>query len=107
MSFLLSNKWAVLFVLEVVAWSATFFMLYARYRLENKLWFKLGAVITVLTGVLPQVSLGIVNYYFLGEVDSFTVVIVTLIIYGLTLGKKHVRLLDNWMLKKYGCDSNK
>lgn len=102
MNFLVANKWILLILLEIVAWSATFFMLYARYRLTNPLWFKVGAVVTVMTGVLPQVALGLINYYFLGELDAFTIVIVTLIVYGLTIGRKHVRMLDNWMLKKYG-----
>lgn len=102
MNFLVTNKWILLILLEIVAWSATFFMLYARYRLINQLWFKLGVVMTVLTGVLPQVTLGVINYYFRGELDAFTLVIVSLIVYGLTIGKKHVRMLDEWMLNKYG-----
>lgn len=102
MSDFLVYKWIILLLIEVVAWSATFFMLYARYRLTNPVWFKLGVVVTVLTGVLPQIAMGVANYYLLGELDMFSIVIVLLIVYGFTIGKSHMRRLDAWMFAKYG-----
>lgn len=102
MATFLLYKWFVLLALEIVAWSATFFMLYARYRLRKPILFRVGAIATVLTGVIPQVLMGIINYYALGELDLFTLVIVSLILYGCTIGRKHVRSLDAWMLRRYG-----
>lgn len=98
---IMENKWAILLTLEVFAWSATFFMLYARYKMQSQFWFKVASAILVLTGVIPQVLLGVVNFVTTKEVDLFTFVIVLLIIYGLTIGKKHVKKLDYWARKKF------
>ncbi|MGI6091895.1 MAG: hypothetical protein GX348_05345 [Veillonellaceae bacterium] len=98
---IMENKWAILFILEILAWSATFLMLYARYKMHSQFWFKVASVILVLTGVIPQVLLGVVNFVATKEIDLFTSVIVLLIIYGLTIGRKHVQKLDSWAKKKF------
>jgi len=98
---IMENKWAILLILEVFAWSATFFMLYARYKMQSPFWFKIASALLVLTGVIPQVFLGVVNFVATKEIDLFTIVIVLLIIYGLTIGKKHVKKLDSWAQKKF------
>lgn len=101
MEYFLLYKWQALIVLEIIAWTATVFMFYARYKLQSARLFKVGAVVTVLTGVIPQVLMGLLNYYLLAEVDLFTLIIVLLITYACTIGKKHVRLLDSWMSNKF------
>lgn len=102
MEFISENKWVILIVLEILAWSSIFFMLYARYRLRSKQLFKLGTILTVMTGIFPQVTLGIINMVTLKKMDTFTVVILLLIIYGFTLGKRHVKEMDQWAQKKFG-----
>lgn len=97
----MENKWAILLILEFFAWSATFFMFYARYKIQSQFWFKIASAILVLTGVIPQVLLGVVNFVEIKEIDLFTLVIVLLIIYGLTIGEKHVKKLDSWAQKKF------
>ena len=101
MDFFIENKWPILLGLEVLAWLATFFMLYARYRMKSKLWFQVGTGLVVATGIIPQVALGIINYVTVQEIDMFTVVIVILLLYGATLGKKHIRRLDDWAREKF------
>lgn len=98
---LLEYKWQILIGLEVAAWSATFFMLYARYGMKSQLWFRIGAVLFALTGVIPQVGIGILNYVETRELDTFTLAILALIVYGFTLGKKDVQRLDAWAQKKF------
>jgi len=98
---IMENKWTLLLILEFFAWSATFFMFYARYKMQSQFWFKIASAILVLTGVIPQVLLGVVNFVATKEIDLFTLVIVLLIIYGLTIGKKHVKKLDSWAQKKF------
>jgi len=98
---IMGNKWAILLILEFFAWSATFFMFYARYKMQSQFWFKVASTILVLTGVIPQVLLGVVNFFATKEIDLFTLVIVLLIIYGLTIGKKHLKKLDVWAQKKF------
>jgi hypothetical protein len=106
MDFLIENKWAILVSFEVLAWSSTFFMLYARYGLKSSFWFKVGAVLFALTGVIPQVLMGIINFIATKKVDSFTVTIVLLIIYGFTIGKKDVKKLDRWAQAKFVVKKN-
>lgn len=100
MNLVVANKWLILMVLEILAWVATLFLLYARYQLKSKIWFRVATGLVLVTGVIPQVTLGIVNYTATQEVDLFTLVIVVLIIYGMTLGKKQIKQLDAWVQKK-------
>ncbi len=98
---LLEYKWIILVGLEVLAWSATFFMFYARYGMRSNLWFKVGTVLFALTGVIPQVAVGILNFMTTRTLDLFTVAIVLLIVYGFTFGKKQVKDLDAWAEKRF------
>ncbi|WP_378956144.1 hypothetical protein [Pelosinus sp. sgz500959] len=98
---IMENKWAILLILEFFAWSATMFMFYARYKMQSQFWFKVASMILVLTGVIPQVLLGVVNFVATKEIDLFTLVIVLLIVYGITIGKKHVQKLDVWAKKRF------
>ncbi|MDR7002008.1 hypothetical protein [Neobacillus niacini] len=101
MDFLVENKWVILVSLEVLAWSSTFFLLYARYGLQSSFWFKVATVLFALTGVIPQVLMGIINFIATRKVDLFTLIIVLLILYGFTLGKGHVKKLDAWAQGKF------
>ncbi|MBI0580931.1 hypothetical protein IEC97_26810 [Neobacillus cucumis] len=101
MDFLLENKWVILVSLEVLAWSSTFFLLYARYGLQSRFWFKIATVLFALTGVIPQVLMGIINFIATRKIDLFTLIIVLLILYGFTLGKGHVKKLDAWAQAKF------
>jgi len=100
-NFILEYKWMILLILEVLAWLATFFMFYARYQMQSTLWFRLALILTVATGIIPQVLMGIVNFSATKEVDLFVLVIIMLFLYGLTFGKKHVQKLDEWMQNKF------
>ncbi|KEO84628.1 hypothetical protein [Tumebacillus flagellatus] len=101
MATLLQYKWVILGVLEILAWTTTFLMLYARYGLRSNLWFKIFSVAFALTGVIPQVAVGILNFIANRELDLFTLILVLLILYGATLGKKQVRQLDAWAKNKF------
>lgn len=100
-NFIMDNKWAILLTFEIFAWSATVFLFYARYKMQSSFWFKFASVMLVFTGVIPQVLLGIFNFIATKEVDLFTLVIVLLILYGCTIGKKHVQKLDAWAQDKF------
>ncbi|TCL37628.1 hypothetical protein EV210_10559 [Anaerospora hongkongensis] len=103
----MENKWLLLLLLEGIAWSATIFMLYARYKLKSQCWFRAASVLLVMTGVIPQVLLGVVNFAITKELDLFTLVILLLILYGVTIGKGHVRQLDSWAQQKFSGDPRK
>ncbi|MDR7079753.1 hypothetical protein J2Y03_004811 [Neobacillus niacini] len=101
MNVLVENKWIILVTLEVLAWASIFFLLYARYGLKSDFWFKVATVLFAITGVIPQVLLGIINFIFTKKVDLFTLIILLLILYGFTIGKKHVKKLDDWAQIKF------
>jgi hypothetical protein len=98
---LAEEKWIILLCLEILAWASTFFLFYARYRLKSGVWFKLAVILFSLTGVFPQVTMGIINFIVKKELDLFTLVIVLLLLYGFTIGKKHVQKLDAWAKYKF------
>lgn len=99
--FIVENKWMILLVLEVFAWSATFFILYARYKMQSDFWFRVASAMLVMTGFVPQILLGVINFNETRESDLFTLVLVLLVVYGCTVGKKHVRKLDAWARVKF------
>ncbi|WP_180960450.1 hypothetical protein [Neobacillus cucumis] len=98
---MIENKWVILVCLEVLAWASTFFLLYARYGLKSSLWFKVATVLFALTGVIPQVLMGIINFISTKKIDLFTLIIVLLLLYGFTFGKKQVKKLDAWAQEKF------
>lgn len=102
---IIENKWLILFILEFLAWAMTFFMLYTRYKIQSAFWFKIALILFTLTGVIPQLLLGIVNFIKFKKIDLFTLVIILLIIYSCTIGKKYLQKLDSWAKKKFS--SNK
>jgi hypothetical protein len=101
MNVFLQYKWVILAGLEVLAWASTFLMFYARYKLKSPFMFKVSVVLLSLTGVIPQVLLGVVNVFAYKELDLFTLIIVLLLLYGFTLGKKQVKRLDAWVQTKF------
>ena len=101
MAVVLVYKWYLLAGLEMVAWGVTFFLFYARYKLRSRPWFRAASVLFLLTGVIPQVLLGILNFLSSGQIDTFTLVIVLLLLYGATLGRRQVHRLDAWAKKKF------
>ena len=101
---ILNYKWLLLGGMEVVAWSVTFFMLYARYKLRSQRWFRIASILFFMTGVIPQVSLGILNFMAVGTVDVFTLVLVLLLLYGFTLGRRQAQRLDRWAYRRFNGD---
>ena len=69
--------------------------------MQSKVWFQLGTVLLVITGFLPQIMLRIMNYLSVGEVDLFTLCIVALVVYGATIGKGHIRKVDEWAQQRF------
>ncbi|KKK38940.1 hypothetical protein WQ57_06225 [Mesobacillus campisalis] len=101
MDVLVENKWIILIILEILAWASIFFLLYARYGLKSAFWFKVATVLLAITGFIPQVLMGMINFIFTKKVDLFTLIILLLILYGFTIGKKHIKALDAWAQMKF------
>lgn len=91
---IINYKWWLLLTFEILAWTSTFLMLYARYFMESDRVFKIATILVVVTGIVPHISLAILDIVQEGKINAFPIVIVALIIYGLTFGKKAVQNLD-------------
>lgn len=102
---LLNYKWYLLLGLEVLAWLATFLYFYARYFTESGVLQKASLFLLLITGVIPQLCLMILNMYQTKSIGFFELVVIVLVLYSLTLGKSHIHRIDtkikNWAdLKK-------
>lgn len=88
MSVIVEYKWIILVSLEVLAWASTFFLFYARYGMKSTFWFRVASVLFAITGVIPQVIIGVINFIHTRKLDIFTLIIVLLLIYGFTFGRR-------------------
>jgi hypothetical protein len=97
-------KWYLLLVAEILAWTSTFSMFVARYWWESRLGFWVSFVLSLVTGIGIQLSIALIHVFKGGTIGIFEIVVVLLILYGCTYGKKHVKILDQkvlqWVRKK-------
>lgn len=95
----LVNKWLILLIFEILAWVSTFLMFYTRYFLKSKTLFIFATILGTTTGVIPQISLGVLNFINEKKIDAFLIVILLLILFSCTFGKKLVKKLDEAIVK--------
>ncbi|MBT2641706.1 hypothetical protein J7I80_05685 [Bacillus sp. ISL-41] len=104
MEFLITYKWLILISFEAFAWLATFYMFYARYWLQSHTQFLLSLTLAGLTGYVPHITLGILDYINSGKISFFIISIITILIIGATLGKKYIKQIDQsiqqWAIQK-------
>lgn len=97
---ILDYKWIFLCLLEVTAWSITFFGIYARYKIKSEKGVRIAAILFFFTGVFPQIILGILNFIINKKIDVFTLVVVGVLLYGATVGRKQIQKIDRWIKRK-------
>jgi hypothetical protein len=92
-------KWILAIGFEVAFWAmlAAFLVLRYRYGMEGITRVFVIGVVLDTAGIL---ALGIWDFAETGTVSSYTLLIVALIVYSLTFGKKDMRRLDRWMARK-------
>jgi hypothetical protein len=91
-------KWILAIGLEIAFWAmlAAFLVLRYRYGMEGITRVFVIGVVLDTAGIL---ALGIWDFVETGTVSTYTLLIVALIGYSLTLGKEHMRRLDRWMAR--------
>ncbi|MEH7097790.1 hypothetical protein [Neobacillus vireti] len=98
---LIEYKWTILIICETAAWLTTFYMLYARYWLKSKIQFYIFGAFAIITGYVPHLTIGILDFIRFQKLDGFTMFIIILFIFGFTFGKKLVTKMDlriqNWV----------
>ncbi|WP_064091532.1 hypothetical protein [Rossellomorea aquimaris] len=104
MTLLMEYKWLILLISETLAWVATIYMAYARYWLESKLQVIISGAIAVITGYIPHVLLGILDYLEHGKLQIFTLCVILLLIFGITICNKYLIIIDKsikvWLKRK-------
>jgi hypothetical protein len=92
-------KWILAIGLEAAFWImlAAFLVLRYRYGMEGVTrLFVIGVVIDTA----GLVGLGVWDFAMTGNVNGFTLFIAGLLIYALTIGKRDMARLDDWMSRK-------
>ena len=104
-------KWWILFIFEIVAWIATFYMFFARYWFQSKVQFVIATVAAGITGYLPDLSLAIINFIYYKKIDFFIIFVIFIIVLGVILERKYLvrvdNFLSNWFAEKKRKLSNK
>lgn len=97
---ILHDKWQILTTCEFLAWLFVFAMFYARYWKKSRRMFLVSSAAEIVTGIVPQISLMVYNLAVHQTFDVFDGVVILLFAYGLTLGRKHIQRIDQWMLRR-------
>ena len=92
-------KWILAIGFEAAFWLmlAAFMVLRYRYRVDGITRLFVAGVVLDTLGIL---ALGVWDYAETGRVSGYTLLIVALIGYSLTFGKRDMRRLDRWMAAK-------
>jgi len=93
-------KWTLAIACEVVFWAlfVLFGLLRYRFGLDRASIFVLVAIVLDHVALL---ALGVWDYVDSGHVSTFTVVIVGLLLYALTLGKRDMKRVDAWATRRF------
>lgn len=97
--FVLDYKWYFFIAGEIIFWGSLIGFLMLRYAFNLKKLSKY-AVVLWLASDLWLVTIGILDYIRSGTIDRFQIIIVIIVIYALTAGKKDFKRLDRWIQKK-------
>lgn len=92
-------KWIIAIGLEAGFWLMLATFLVLRYRYGMKGVTRLF-VIGVVLNTAGFVAVGAWDYASTGKVNTFTIVIVALVAYALSSGRKHFEHMDAWMARK-------
>jgi len=84
---------------------ATFWVLFVAFLLLRYRFGRDGASMAVLALIVADhlvfVALGVWDYAETGRVSTFTLVVVGLLLYALTLGRRDMRRVDAWAKRRF------
>jgi hypothetical protein len=93
-------KWILAVACEVAFWTLFVSFLLLRYRYGRD-----GASIAVLIGIIADhlavLGLGIWDYVETGHVNLFTAFVLAILLYGLTIGRRHTQRADAWARRRF------
>ncbi len=93
-------KWMLAIACEAAFWTlfVTFGLLRYRFGRERASVFVLVAIVLDHVALL---ALGVWDYVDTGHVSTFTVLIIALLVYALTLGKRDMKRVDAWAKRRF------
>jgi hypothetical protein len=93
-------KWILALACEAAFWALFVAFLLLRYRYGRD-----GASVAVLAAIVVDhvalLGLGVWDYLDGGHVSGYTVAILGLLVYALTLGKRDMRRVDAWAKRRF------
>lgn len=97
--FILQFKWLFLILGEVVFWVSLLGFFVLRYALGREKESKYFILAWLLSDVWLLV-LGFLDYRRTGEIGTFQIVIVIVLLYALTFGRSDMKKLDRWVKRQ-------
>jgi hypothetical protein len=99
LDFILDNKWIFLIIAEVIFWLSILTFLVLRY------WFRLNRLSIVffvlfIINDLWIATMGFFDYLRTGEFSIYQIIILVIIVYALTYGKRDFAKLDAFIQRK-------
>jgi hypothetical protein len=93
-------KWILAITFEAAFWVMFLAFLLLRYRYRRD-----GASVAVLVAIVVDhvALLGLAAWDFIdtGHVNTYTLAILGLLVYALTLGKRHMKRVDAWAKRRF------
>jgi hypothetical protein len=93
-------KWILAIACEAAFWALFVAFLLLRYRYGRD-----GASVAVLAAIVVDhvalLGLGVWDYLDGGHVSGYTVAILGLLVYALTLGKRDMKRVDAWAKRRF------
>lgn len=93
-------KWILALVCEATFWALFVAFLLLRYRFGRD-----GASVAVLVAIIADhvllLGLAVWDYLDTGHVNAYTLAVLGLLVYALTLGKRDLKRVDAWARRRF------
>lgn len=92
-------KWLLLIACEASFWLLFVSFLVLRYRVGREA-ASVYVLVAIVLDHVALLALGIWDYAQTGHVNAFTLFVVGLLVYALTVGKRDMKRLDGWAKRR-------
>jgi hypothetical protein len=93
-------KWILAVACEVAFWTLFLAFLVLRYRYGRD-DASIAVLIAIIADHVALLGLGVWDYVEEGRVNIFTVFVVAILVYSLTIGRHHTQRADAWARRRF------
>jgi hypothetical protein len=93
-------KWILAAACEVAFWTLFVSFLLLRYRFGRD-DLSIAVLIAIIADHVAVLGLGIWDYAETGRVNLFTLFVLAILTYGLTIGRRHTKRVDAWARRRF------